>query len=114
MEIIIVPLFGSRISPRIDYAEHFKILTVENGKIQKIEFIKIITNNRLERINRLIRLKPDIIICNGITERCYVELTKSNIKIIPWIQGELEEALQNYFSGYLRENGKHRFGNKFN
>lgn len=114
METIIVPLFGSRISPRLDYAEHFQLLTVEGGKIQKNEFIKIITNNRLERINRLIRLKPDIIICNGITERCFVELTKSNIKIIPWIQGELEEALQNYFSGYFRENGKHKFGNKFN
>lgn len=114
METIIIPLFGSRISPRLDYAQHFQVFTIENGKIGKIESIKIITNNRLERINRLIRLKPNVIICNGLTERCYVELTKSDIKIIPWIQGEFEEVLQNYFSGYLRESGKHKFGNKFN
>lgn len=114
METIIIPLFENRISPRLDYAQHFQLLMHEHGKIQKQESIKIITNNRLERINRIIRLKPDTIICNGLTERCYVELTKSKIQVIPWIQGEIEVVLQNYFSGYLRESGKHTFENKTN
>ena len=114
METIIIPLFENRISPRLDYAQHFQLLTHEHGKIQKQESIKIITNNRLERINRIIRLKPDTIICNGLTERCYVELTKSKIRVIPWIQGEIEETLQKYFSGYIRESGKHTFENKIN
>ena len=114
IETIIIPLFENRISPRLDYAQHFKLLTHEHGKIQKEEHIKIITKNRLERINRIIRLKPDIIICNGLTERCYVELTKSKICVIPWIQGELEETLQNYFSGFLRKSGQHKFENKTN
>jgi predicted Fe-Mo cluster-binding NifX family protein len=114
METIIIPLFENRISPRLDYAQHFQLLTHEHGKIQKEESIKIITKNRLERINRIIRLKPDIIICNGLTERCYVELTKSKISVIPWIQGELEETLQNYFSGFLRKSGQHKFENKTN
>jgi predicted Fe-Mo cluster-binding NifX family protein len=114
METLIIPLFGSRISPRLDYAEHFQLLSIENRKIVKQESIKIITNNRLERINRIIRMKPDIVICNGLTERCYIELTKSNIKIIPWIQGEIEEALQNYFTGYIHESGQYKFGNKLN
>jgi len=114
IETIIIPLFENRISPRLDYAQHFKLFTHEHGKIQKEESIKIITNNRLERINRIIRLKPHTIICNGLTERCYVELTKSKIQVIPWVQGEIEEMLQKYFSGYLRESGKHTFGNKIN
>ena len=114
METIIIPIFRNRVSPRLDYAEHFELVTVENGKIQKQESIKIVTNNRLERINRLIRLKPDMIICNGLTERCYVELTKSKIGVIPWINGEINEALQDYFLGYIRQAGKHTFGNKIN
>ena len=114
MEFIIIPIFGNRISPRLDYAEHFQLLCIENRKIIKQESIKIITNNRLERINRLIKMKPEMIICNGLTERCYIELTKSNIKIIPWIKGEIDEVLNNYFSGYLRENGQYKFGNKLN
>ncbi|MDA3859895.1 MAG: hypothetical protein PF445_01595 [Melioribacteraceae bacterium] len=112
IETIIIPVFEERISPRLDYAQHFNLLSHENGKIQKKESIKIITNNRLERINRLIRMKPDLIICNGLTERCYVELTKSKIRVIPWIQGEVDETLQNYFAGYIKEGGKHTFGNK--
>jgi len=114
MEFIIIPVFGNRISPRLDYAEHFQLISIENRRIQKQESINIITNSRLERINRIIRMKPDIIICNGLTERCYIELTKSKIKIIPWIQGEIDEALDKYFSGYIRENGQHKFGNKLN
>lgn len=114
METIIIPLFNNRISPRLDYAQHFQLLSHEYGKIEKQESIKIITNNRLERINRIIRLKPDTIICNGLTERCYVELTKSKIRVIPWIKGEIEEALRNYFLGYLRVSGKHKFNNKTN
>jgi len=114
MEFIIIPVFGNRISPRLDYAEHFLLISIENRRILKQESINIITNSRLERINRIIRMKPDIIICNGLTERCYIELTKSKIKIIPWIQGEIDEALTKYFSGYLRESGQHKFGNKLN
>lgn len=114
METIIIPIFENRISPRIDYAQHFQLLTHEHGKIQKRESIRIITKNRLERINRIISMKPDVIICNGLTERCYVELIKSKIRVIPWIQGEIEETLQNYFYGYLLESGKHTFINKIN
>ena len=40
--------------------------------------------------------------------------TKAKIQVIPWIQGEIEETLQKYFSGYLRESGKHTFGHKTN
>ncbi len=114
IETIIIPVFRNRVSPRLDYAEHFQLLTVENRKIQKEESIKIITRNRLERINRIIRLKPDMIICNGLTERCYVELTKSKIGVIPWIKGDIDEAVENYFLGYIREAGKHTIGNKIN
>ena len=114
METIIIPVFGNRISPRLDYAEHFQLFTIEDRKITSKELFKIITSNRLERTNRLIRLNPDIIICNGLTERCYVELSKSKIKIIPWIQGEVDEILHNYFSGYIKESGEHKFGNKIN
>ncbi len=113
-ETIIIPLFENRVSPRLDYAQQFILFTHEYGKIQKQESINIITNNRLERINRIILLKPQTIICNGLTERCYVELTKAKIQVIPWIQGEIEETLQKYFSGYLRESGKHTFGHKTN
>ncbi len=114
METIIIPIFGNRISPRLDYAEHFQFLTIENREVKQQESIKIITNNRLERINRLIRLKPDLIICNGLTERCYIELSKSKIRIIPWIQGDVDKSVKDYLLGYIREAGKHTFGNKIN
>ena len=114
METLLIPVFGKRISPRLDYAEHYQLLTISNRKVEKKETIQIITNNRLERINRIIKLNPDLIICNGLTERCYLELTKAKIKIIPWIKGEVEAILKKYFDGYFRENGKHKLKNIIN
>lgn len=114
METVVIPHFGNRVSPRLDYAEDFKLLTIENHRIQKEESIKIITKSRLERINRIIRLNPNLVICNGLTERCYVELTKSKIRVIPWMQGEVEEVLENYLAGFIRGNGNYKFGNKIN
>ena len=114
METIIIPHFGERVSPRLDYAEDFQVLTIENHEVIKVESIKIITKSRLERINRIIRLKPNVIICNGLTERCYVELTKTQIRVIPWMQGEVEEVLKDYLTGFIRGSGNYTFGNKFN
>jgi predicted Fe-Mo cluster-binding NifX family protein len=111
METIIIPHFGERISPRLDYAEDFQLLTIENHEVIKVESIKIITKSRLERINRIIRVNPDLIICNGLTERCYVELTKSKIRVIPWMQGEVKDVLKNYLSGFIRGTGSYTFGN---
>ena len=112
METLGIPVFQDRISPRLDYAENFILLEIKNKTILKKESIKIITRNRLERINRIVLLNPDLVICNGLTERCYVELTKSDIKVIPWIKGDVDEVLNKYLNGFIRELGKHKFGNK--
>lgn len=112
MKTIVIPYFENRISPRLDYAENFKILTIDKYKVVKEQSIKIITKNRLEKINRIILLNPDLIICNGLTERCYVELTKAQIKVMPWNKGEVESVLKNYLSGFMRGEGNHKFGNK--
>jgi hypothetical protein len=33
MKLIVIPNFGERISPRIDYAESLQLITVEDGNI---------------------------------------------------------------------------------
>ncbi len=101
MQTIVIPSFGTRISPRLDYSESLQLIRIDKSKIESRDTIKIITDNRLERINRLIRLKPDVIICDGLTEMCRAELIKNDINIIPWVHGEIEEILNRYLKGKL-------------
>ena len=59
MKIIIIPNFGTRISPRLDFAESLNLYKIKNGKVIESEVIKFIAHNRLERINMLVELNPD-------------------------------------------------------
>ncbi len=68
MKLLAIPNFGDRISPRIDYAETLQLITVEDKKILQKDTIKIIAHSNLERINQIIRLKPDVVICDGISK----------------------------------------------
>jgi predicted Fe-Mo cluster-binding NifX family protein len=102
MKIIVIPNFGTRISPRLDFAESLNLFKTKNGKIIDSEVIKFIAHNRLERINMLVGLKPDIIICDGISQITHDKLTQENIRIIPWIHGEISEVIDMFLSGKLQ------------
>ena len=46
-------------------------------------------------------MKPDTIICNGLTEFYENEFLKSKINIIPWVHGRFEDVVQNFIEGNL-------------
>ncbi len=101
MRTIAIPIFGSRISPRLDLANNFEIIKIDNNKIVETENIKLVSHNRLEKINMIIELKPDVIICDGLSEICKQEIDKSNIKLIPWIHGEVKNIVKMYLNNQL-------------
>lgn len=102
MKIIIIPNFGTRISPRLDFAESLNLYKIKNGKVIESEVIKFIAHNRLERINMLVELNPDLIICDGISQVTREKLAKENISVIPWIHGEIREVIDMFLSGKLQ------------
>lgn len=100
--LIAIPNFGNRISPRFDYAESLQLITLTNNKLIKRETIKLITHNNLERLNIIIGLKPELIICDGISELSYEKIIEQRIKIISWVNGLIEEVLEKYLTGILK------------
>lgn len=101
MKKIAIPVFGDRISNRLDCSENILIITVENGVIKRSETIHLVPSNPSTRINMFLILGIDVLICNGITKFYLHKLNDSNIKIIPWISGEIEETLTRYLEGKL-------------
>ena len=107
MKLIIIPAFGTRISPRLDFAKYVHIIKVKGKKIIERDMIQIITQNRLNRIQQIINLSPDVIICDGLTDMCFNEFGQANIEVIPWVNGEIEEIIKLYLAGKL-ENKKRK------
>lgn len=101
MKRIAIPVFGDRISNRIDCCEEFMLFTVEKRKIRKTEILCIRQMDPLSRLNRLLDLRVDVLICNGITEFYLHKLGFSEMIIIPWISGKIQDVLKRYLSGNL-------------
>ncbi len=102
MKTIAIPVFGNRISPRLDYTESMQLITIEDGSIKSRETIKLIAHSSLEKINMLIEIHPDVIICDGVSELSYDKLINHNIKVFPWIHGNVDTIIRKYINGKLR------------
>lgn len=101
MKIIAIPIFGDRISPRLEFATNFKLFEVEKCKVLNSEIIRLVSHNHLEKINMIIGVKPNVIICDGLSKIFELEILKTNIKLIAWVHGEVDEILHKYLLGTL-------------
>jgi predicted Fe-Mo cluster-binding NifX family protein len=101
MEKIAIPVYEGLISSRLDFSKEFMLFSVEDNEIQSEEKVYLIETHSIFKIDRIIELGFDILICNGITEHYYQKLIDNNIEVIPWIKGNVQEVLGLYLEGKL-------------
>jgi predicted Fe-Mo cluster-binding NifX family protein len=102
MKIAII-LFETRISPRFDCAPAFMLICTDRGgrEITEKSEISFQGSNYIERINQLKTAGADVVICGGISKDM-LELLKANkIKVIPWVTGDAQKALQVFINRKL-------------
>jgi predicted Fe-Mo cluster-binding NifX family protein len=80
------------------------MIYVEGGEIKNREKIHLLQMNQSLKLNTLVDLGIDVLICNGITDFYSKRLSDSNVEVIPWISGEVEKVLTQYLKGKLIPN----------
>jgi len=100
MKTVAIPLFGSRVSSRFDCAQNFMLINIENGVVEG-ETVVLVQTNPLEKINMLIRLGVDVIICGGVTDVYKKMLENSGIELISGVKGEADEILSQFLADKL-------------
>ena len=90
---VAVPLFGSRVSPRFDCAQVFLIATPDEGGTWQRQELSAADWAPHERINRLVALGIDNLICGGIDWWSSESLLSAGILVFDSITGEADEAL---------------------
>lgn len=98
MNIIAIPVFDTRISSRLDCSENVLVVSIDSGSIKRREIIRLLSSNPLEKVNDLIQLGVDVVICGGITDICLNKLKSSHINVIPWIRGDADEILNQFLN----------------
>lgn len=101
MKTVLVPVFNKRVSSRLDCTQNFKLVKIERKIIRDIESVQFVANNNLEKLNLILSLKPDTVICNGLTELYKNELTKNNVEVIPFIHGRFDDVINDYINGKI-------------
>jgi predicted Fe-Mo cluster-binding NifX family protein len=101
MSVIAIPVFGSRVSSRLDCAESILLVTLESGTIRERREIHLVETTPMEKIRLLKRERVSVLICGGLTEICESLLHETAITVVPWIRGEVDEVLLQFTRGRL-------------
>lgn len=99
---VAIPIWDRRVSPVMDTAH--RLLTAEIVDGQEVSrTIVDIPETDISRIARFIAgLGIDDLICAAISHQFEQMLHASGIMVRPWFQGEIDEIIDAYSGGFLR------------
>ena len=97
---VAIPLFGKRISPRLDCAQ--KVLLADISEKER----RIISSGEtvFDAENKtafFLTNHIDVVICGGISIEMQDLFLKQKMEIISWVTGEAEKALELFIQGKL-------------
>jgi predicted Fe-Mo cluster-binding NifX family protein len=99
---VAIPIFGPRVSPRFDYAPGLLLFNLEDGKVVGSEKFSLQAWDRLQRLQKLQEFGVKTLICGGIDGNSVQILSDYGIRVISWVVGEADEAMQFFLEGKLR------------
>jgi len=98
---IAIPTFATRVSPRFDCAQSVLVVTVDEGGVPERQELTASHWAPHERINRLVELGIDTVICGGIDRWSAASLQSAGVTIYGWVAGEVDDALAALLQGDL-------------
>ena len=100
---IAIPLFGTRISPRLDCAKKILLIKIEekDRKVLSVEEKEFQTVEAGENIEFYLSNEIEVVICGAISIEMQAFLVKHEIRVISWVTGEAQKALDLFIEGTL-------------
>ena len=98
---IAIATFATRVSPRFDCAQSVLVITIDEGEPPQRQQLAVGQWAPHERIDRLLELDVDTVICGGIDRWSVASLQSAGVTIYGWVTGEVEDALAAFLRGDL-------------
>jgi predicted Fe-Mo cluster-binding NifX family protein len=100
---IAMPIWNGSVSNVFDFADQLLVVDAEGQvEVGRSEF-HLGQDSIQQRTSLLAKLNVDVLICGGISQSLAQMLTASNIEVIPFVTGPVEEVLEAYFNNRLAE-----------
>jgi predicted Fe-Mo cluster-binding NifX family protein len=94
-------VWDGRVSPVFDVSREAVILTITNRAVGVRSTENIEAPTAALKIERLIVLGVDTLICGAISEPLHRELTLRGVKVFGFVAGEIDEVVQALIAGAL-------------
>jgi predicted Fe-Mo cluster-binding NifX family protein len=92
-----VATFGERVSPRFDCAQTFLVVTVNERGFSDHQYVYTSGWGPHERVNHLVALGVQAVVCGGIDVRSAEWLHSLGVKVFARKTGSIEEVLAGLF-----------------
>jgi len=98
---IVIPNTENRVSLLFDSASSIRVIDLIDGKISSQIEKSMKELSFFQRLNCLLSLRTETIICGAISRPLKDILISSGIKVVPWVKGEIPEILSAFHEGKL-------------
>ena len=100
---VLLPTDGDRISPVLDAARSFLLVSTSAKGDQTRHQVLIAEADPIVKAKRIVALGAGVLICGAISWPLEVMLTSAGMKVIANTCGSLDEVVAAHFSGALTE-----------
>ncbi len=98
-----IPVWNDCVSTVLDFSACLLVVTFESGTISDRVMKDFTGNTTVEKLARLKELEIQILLCGAVSRPMEQMIAASGIKIIPFLRGRVDDAIEAYFSGRLFE-----------
>jgi len=98
---VALTVWAGRISPVFDVSREALILNIENRKIVSTSREALDGPAPHLKVERLVSLGVETLICGAISEPLHVELTSRGVKVLGFVAGDVEKVTQAFLAGGL-------------
>lgn len=100
-EIIALPVFNDRLSPLLDEARKFIVMTLNDGTISERTVIEINEQSAFIRIERLKEIGVTVLLCGALSDVLARFILDREIQLYSWLNGTIDEVVEQYINGTL-------------
>jgi predicted Fe-Mo cluster-binding NifX family protein len=100
---IAVPTWQGRVSPLLDTARHFFIFETQSSEILSMQRSDTAAISLTELATFFEQSKVDMVICGALTAQLRKLLEDREIKLCPWVRGDVHEVLQAFLQASLAD-----------
>ena len=92
-----------RVSPVFDVADRLFLITVEDGREVHRKSLRIAGRDPFERAQTLAERGVDVLLCGAISSALEKALTAAGIRVLGFLDGELESIVSTFLEGQLND-----------